>query len=84
MELRTPLLLREPPRSRSLGPLVSIASVAVCTAAIYPLKPIAPDVSLGVVYLTAVIGVSICERATPPTLQRYIRTDPGVGYRFGA
>src|SRR5512132_2150386 len=59
MELRTPLLLREPPRSRSMGVLVSIASVAVCTAAIYPLKPIAPDVSLGVVYLMAVIGVSI-------------------------
>jgi two-component system sensor histidine kinase KdpD len=59
MELSTPLLLREPPRSRSLGLLVSIGSVALCTAAIYPLKTIAPDVSLGVVYLIAVIGVSI-------------------------
>jgi two-component system, OmpR family, sensor histidine kinase KdpD len=59
MELSTPLLLREPPRSRSLGLLVSLGSVAVCTAAIYPLKPIAPDTSLGVVYLVAVIGVSI-------------------------
>jgi two-component system sensor histidine kinase KdpD len=59
MELSTPLLLREPPRSRSLGLFVSVASVAVCTAAIYPLKAIAPDVSLGVVYLIAVIGVSI-------------------------
>jgi two-component system sensor histidine kinase KdpD len=39
--------------------LVSIGSVAVCTAAIYPLKAVAPDVSLGVVYLIAVIGVSI-------------------------
>ena len=59
MELSTPLLLREPPRSRSLGFFASVASVAVCTAAIYPLKSIAPDVSLGVVYLIAVIGVSI-------------------------
>ena len=39
--------------------MVSIGSVALCTAAIYPLKAIAPDVSLGVVYLIAVIGVSI-------------------------
>ena len=59
MELSTPLLLREPPRSRTLGLIVSIGSVALCTAAIYPLKAIAPDVSLGVVYLIAVIGVSI-------------------------
>jgi two-component system, OmpR family, sensor histidine kinase KdpD len=59
MELSTPLLLREPPRSRSLGVFVSLGAVAVCTAAIYPLKPIAPDTSLGVVYLVGVIGVSI-------------------------
>jgi len=59
MEQSTPLLLREPPRSRSLGVIVSIGVVAVCTAAIYPLKPIAPDVSLGVVYLIGVIAVSI-------------------------
>ncbi|HEY7121143.1 MAG TPA: ATP-binding protein [Solirubrobacterales bacterium] len=59
MELSTPLLLREPPRSRSLGILASVGSVALCTAAIYPLKSIAPDVSLGVVYLIGVIGVSI-------------------------
>jgi two-component system sensor histidine kinase KdpD len=59
MELSTPLLLREPPRSRSLGLFVSVVSVALCTAAIYPLKQIAPDTSLGVVYLIGVIGVSI-------------------------
>ncbi|HEY1238340.1 MAG TPA: ATP-binding protein [Solirubrobacterales bacterium] len=59
MELSTPLLLREPPRSRSLGLFAAVVSVALCTAAIYPLKPIAPDTSLGVVYLIGVIGVSI-------------------------
>ncbi len=59
MEIRTPLLLREPPRSRALGLAVAIGSVALCTLAIYPLKTIAPAVSLGVVYLLAVIGVSI-------------------------
>ena len=59
MELRTPLLLREPPRSRTLGLGVAVGSVALCTLAIYPLKTIAPAVSLGVVYLLAVIGVSI-------------------------
>jgi two-component system, OmpR family, sensor histidine kinase KdpD len=59
MEPRTPLLLRQPPRSRSLGLSVAAASVALCTASIYPLKTVAPAVSLGVVYLLAVIGVSI-------------------------
>ena len=56
---RKPLLLREPPRSRALGLGVALGSVALCTAAIYPLKSIAPVVSLGVVYLLAVIVVSI-------------------------
>jgi two-component system sensor histidine kinase KdpD len=59
MELRTPVLLREPPRSRILGVAVAVGSVALCTGVIYPLKSIAPDVSLGVVYVTAVIGVSV-------------------------
>jgi two-component system, OmpR family, sensor histidine kinase KdpD len=59
MELSTPLLLREPPRSRTLGLVVAIGSVALCTLAIYPLKTVAPAVSLGVVYLLAVIGTSI-------------------------
>jgi two-component system, OmpR family, sensor histidine kinase KdpD len=59
MELSTPLLLREPPRSRTLGLTVTVASVALCTLAIYPLKQIAPAVSLGVVYLLAVLVVSV-------------------------
>jgi two-component system, OmpR family, sensor histidine kinase KdpD len=59
MELSTPLLLREPPRSRALSLGVAIGSVALCTAAIYPLKQVAPGISLGVVYLVAVSGVSI-------------------------
>src|SRR5215475_10463883 len=59
MEPRTPLLLRQPPRSRALGLAVAAGAVALCTLAIYPLKAIAPAVSLGVVYLLAVIGVSI-------------------------
>ena len=59
MELGTPVLLREPPRSRTLGLVVAFGSVALCTAAIYPLKAIAPDVSLGVVYLPAVTAVSV-------------------------
>jgi two-component system sensor histidine kinase KdpD len=59
MQPRKPLLLREPPRSRILGFGVAFGSVALCTLAIYPLKTIAPAVSLGVVYLLAVIVVSI-------------------------
>ncbi len=58
MELSTPLLLREPPRSRTLGLVVAIGSVALCTLAVYPLKTVAPAVSLGVVYLLPVIAVS--------------------------
>ena len=53
-----PLLLRQPPRSRTLGLVVAIAAVALITLAVYPLKQIAPAVSLGVVYLLAVIVVS--------------------------
>ena len=58
MELSTPLLLREPPRSRTLGLTVAVASVALCTLTVYPLKTIAPAVSLGVVYLLPVIAIS--------------------------
>src|SRR3978361_475576 len=54
-----PLLLREPPASRTLGLGVAIGSVALCTLAIYPLKTLAPAVSLRVVYLLAVSCVSI-------------------------
>jgi two-component system, OmpR family, sensor histidine kinase KdpD len=42
-----------------LGPLVAAVSVALATAAIYPLKTIAPTVSLSVVYLPAIVLVSI-------------------------
>ena len=38
-----------------LGVAVSVAAVAVATLAIYPLKHIAPVVSLSVVYLPAVL-----------------------------
>jgi two-component system sensor histidine kinase KdpD len=38
---------------------VSIVSVAIATAAIYPLKTVAPVVSLSVVYLPAVLLVSV-------------------------
>ncbi len=51
------LLATEPP-SRRTGVLVATAAVALCTLLIYPLKQIAPVVSLGVVYLLAVLIVS--------------------------
>jgi two-component system, OmpR family, sensor histidine kinase KdpD len=47
----------EPPPRRT-GVLVAIAAVALCTLLVYPLKRIAPVVSLGVVYLLAVLIVS--------------------------
>jgi two-component system sensor histidine kinase KdpD len=51
-------LLSTNPPSRRVGLLVSIAAVALCTLIIYPLKHIAPVVSLGVVYLPAVLLIS--------------------------
>jgi two-component system, OmpR family, sensor histidine kinase KdpD len=52
------LLSPEPPPRRA-GALVAIALVALCTLLIYPLKQVAPVVSLGVVYMLAVVIVSV-------------------------
>jgi two-component system sensor histidine kinase KdpD len=54
-----PRLLRAERPSRSLGVLVSLAAVAVSTSLVYPLKHIAPVQTLGVVYLLAVVVVSL-------------------------
>ena len=51
------MLAAEPPPKR-VGVLAAIGAVAVCTLLLYPLKQIAPVVSLGVVYLLAVLVVS--------------------------
>ena len=45
-------------RRRLVGAGVALATVALATAAIYPLKQVAPVVSLSVVYLPAVLLVS--------------------------
>jgi two-component system sensor histidine kinase KdpD len=52
------LLTTEPP-PRRVGVLVAVGLVALCTLLIYPLKQAAPVVSLGVVYMLAVVIVSI-------------------------
>jgi two-component system sensor histidine kinase KdpD len=52
------LLTTEPP-SRRVGMLVAFGLVALCTLLIYPLKQVAPVVSLGVVYMLAVLIVSV-------------------------
>jgi two-component system sensor histidine kinase KdpD len=52
------MLSAEPP-SRRAGAIAALAAVAVCTLIVYPLKHVAPVVSLGVVYLPAVLVVSI-------------------------
>ncbi len=51
------MLATEPPPKR-VGVIAAVAAVAVCTLLLYPLKQIAPVVSLGVVYLLAVLVVS--------------------------
>jgi two-component system, OmpR family, sensor histidine kinase KdpD len=52
------LLTPEPP-PRRVGIVVSLALVAFCTLLIYPLGQAAPVVSLGVVYMLAVVIVSV-------------------------
>jgi two-component system, OmpR family, sensor histidine kinase KdpD len=52
-------LLAPDPPPRRVGVLVAVLAVALCTLALYPLKQIAPVVSLGVVYLLAVLVVSV-------------------------
>jgi two-component system, OmpR family, sensor histidine kinase KdpD len=52
------LLTPEPP-SRRVGMLIAVALVVLCTLLIYPLKQAAPVVSLGVVYMLAVVIVSV-------------------------
>jgi two-component system sensor histidine kinase KdpD len=55
----SPLRLRSQRPSRLTGTLVAIASVASATALIYPLKQVTPVVSLGVLYVLAVLVVSM-------------------------
>jgi two-component system sensor histidine kinase KdpD len=52
------LLTPEPPPKR-VGGLVAVALVALCTVVIYPLGQAAPVVSLSVVYMLAVVIVSV-------------------------
>ncbi|HMD52593.1 MAG TPA: DUF4118 domain-containing protein, partial [Solirubrobacteraceae bacterium] len=51
-------LLTPNPPSRRVGVIVAIAGIALATLIIYPLKQVAPVVSLSVVYLPVVIIVS--------------------------
>ena len=53
------LLLAPDPPPRRVGAIVALAAVALGTLIIYPLKHVAPVVSLGVVYLPAVLVVSV-------------------------
>ncbi len=57
-QIRARAFSSERPRL-GLGIVVSVLAVAVATAAIYPLKAAAPAVSLSVVYLPAVLLVSV-------------------------
>jgi two-component system, OmpR family, sensor histidine kinase KdpD len=52
------LLLRDAPRSIALGVLVAAVAVTATTLIIYPLGVVSPAVSLGVVYLLAVLLIS--------------------------
>jgi two-component system, OmpR family, sensor histidine kinase KdpD len=52
------LLAPEPP-PRRVGIVVATGAVALCTLIVYPLKHVAPVVSLSVIYIPAVLVVSI-------------------------
>ncbi len=52
------LLASEPP-SRRAGAITALVAVALCTLIVYPLAHVAPVVSLSVVYLPAVLVVSL-------------------------
>jgi two-component system, OmpR family, sensor histidine kinase KdpD len=52
-------LLDSDPPSRRAGAIAAVLSVALCTLIVYPLKHVAPVVSLSVVYLPAVLIVSV-------------------------
>jgi K+-sensing histidine kinase KdpD len=52
-------LLQETRPPLAVGILASVASVAAITALIYPVREIAPAVSTGVLYLLAVLAVSV-------------------------
>jgi two-component system sensor histidine kinase KdpD len=52
------LLTSEPP-PRRVGAVVAVLAVALCTLIVYPLAHVAPVVSLSVVYLPAVLVVSV-------------------------
>jgi two-component system, OmpR family, sensor histidine kinase KdpD len=53
------LLIASEPPSRRVGALVALAAVALSTLIVYPLKQVAPVASLSVVYLPAVLVVSV-------------------------
>ncbi|HWX96852.1 MAG TPA: DUF4118 domain-containing protein [Solirubrobacteraceae bacterium] len=53
------LLLAPEPPSRRAGAVIAVALVALCTLIVFPLKHVAPVVSLSVVYIPAVLIVSI-------------------------
>ena len=52
-------LLSPDPPPRRVGVVVAVAAVALCTLIIYPLKHVAPVVSLSVVYVPAVLVASV-------------------------
>lgn len=56
---RIPIGLGSEPPPTWLGVVATVAAVAVGTLLVYPLKSVAPVVSLGIVYLPAILLISI-------------------------
>ena len=56
---RLPIGLGSEPPATRLGIVATLGAVAAGTALVYPLKSVAPVVSLGIVYLPAILFISI-------------------------
>ena len=56
--LQSALMLKSERPSRATGVIVGLAGVGVATAVIYPLKSVAPVISLAMIYLLAVVVVA--------------------------
>jgi len=65
------VLASDPPPRRA-GAIVALAAVALCTVIVYPLAHVAPVVSLSVVYLPAVLVVSITWGASLGVITAFI------------
>jgi hypothetical protein len=67
---------------RFVPALASLGALALVTGAIFALRPVAPVVSLGVLYLHVYLSHLRRKIEPDPTPPCYLLTEPGIGYRL--